>query len=169
MLLNILIPLLGLLADQLVKYWASVSLKTVDTIPVISGVFHLTYCENRGAAFSLLSGQRWLLLLITVVLLAGVIYAMKKNWVRGAFGLWGMRLILGGAVGNLLDRLLRGYVIDLFDFRLIHFPIFNVADILLNVGVGMLAVYILFLEPKMMKKEAAHGEGSSDHSAGGRE
>lgn len=169
MLLDIFIPLLGVLFDQLVKYWAKVKLYPAGTIPVIQDVFHLTYCENRGAAFSLLSGKRWLLLLITAVLLAGVLYAMKKNWVRGNFGKWGLRLILGGALGNLIDRLLLGYVVDLFDFRLIHFPIFNVADVLLNVGVFMLAGYILFLEPKMNKKEAARGEDQPDRSAGGRE
>ena len=110
MLLDILIPLLGVAADQLVKYWACVRLKPVETLPVVREVFHLTYCENRGAAFSLFSGKRWLLLLITAVLLAGILYAMKKQWVRGGLGRWGLRLILGGALGNLIDRLLRGYV-----------------------------------------------------------
>lgn len=162
MLLDILISLLGVAADQLVKYWACVRLKPVETLPVVREVFHLTYCENRGAAFSLFSGKRWLLLLITAVLLAGILYAMKKQWVRGGLGRWGLRLILGGALGNLIDRLLRGYVVDLFDFRLIRFPIFNVADILLNVGVGLLVIYILFIEPRLNKKEGDRGAEASD-------
>lgn len=163
MLLNIFIPLVGVVADQLVKYWASVQLRAVATVPLWEGVFHLTYCENTGAAFSLLSGRRWLLLAVTVLLLAGLLYVLHKNWLKNAFGRTGLRLIVSGAVGNMIDRFLLGYVVDLFDFRLIHFPIFNVADILLCVGVGMIAVYILLMEPRLEKQEKeAEGDGDPD-------
>ncbi len=163
MLLNILIPLVGIVADQLVKYWASVQLRAVDTIPLWEGVFHLTYCENTGAAFSLLSGKRWLLLAVTVLMLAGLLYVLHKNWLKNAFGRTGLRFIISGAVGNMIDRFLLGYVVDLFDFRLIHFPIFNVADILLCVGVGMIAVYILLMEPRLEKQaKEAEADGAAD-------
>lgn len=163
MLLNVLIPLVGIVVDQLVKYWASVRLRAVGTIPLWEGAFHLTYCENTGAAFSLLSGQRWLLLAVTVLLLAGLLYVLHRNWLKNAFGRTGLRLIISGAVGNMIDRFLLGYVVDLFDFRLIHFPIFNVADILLCVGVGMIAVYILLMEPRLEKQaKEAEADGDSD-------
>ena len=135
MLLNILIPLIGIVVDQIVKYWAATDLQACGTIPLWEGVFHLTYCENTGAAFSMFSG---------------------------------LRLIISGAIGNMIDRFLLGYVVDLFDFRLINFPIFNVADILLCVGVGMMVLYILFMEPKIekAKKEAAQdGDHLSDGNA----
>lgn len=166
MLLNILIPLIGIVADQSVKYWAATDLRARGTIPLWEGVFHLTYCENTGAAFSMFSGQRWLLLAVTVVLLAGLLYALRKNWMQNAFGRMSLRLIIAGAMGNMIDRFLLGYVVDLFDFRLIHFPIFNVADILLCVGVGMMVLYVLFMEPKIekAKKEAAQDE---DHLSDG--
>ena len=168
MLLNLLIPLLGIVADQIVKYWAATDLQARGTIPLWEGVFHLTYCENTGAAFSMFSGQRWLLLAVTLVLLVGLLYALHKNWMQNAFGRTSLRLIISGAIGNMIDRILLGYVVDLFDFRLINFPIFNVADILLCVGVGMMVIYILFMEPKIekAKKEAAQdGDHLSDSNA----
>lgn len=168
MLLNILIPLIAIVADQIVKYWAATDLQARGTIPLWEGVFHLTYCENTGAAFSMFSGQRWMLLGVTVILLAGLLYALQKNWMQNTFGRMSLRLIIGGAIGNMIDRFLLGYVVDLFDFRLIHFPIFNVADILLCVGVGMMMLYILFMEPKIekAKKEAAqNGDHLSDGDA----
>ena len=67
MLLNLLIPLVSIVLDQIVKYWASTDLQAIDTIPIWEGVFHLTYCENTGAAFSMFTGQRWMLLAVTVV------------------------------------------------------------------------------------------------------
>lgn len=168
MLLNILIPLIGIVADQIVKYWAATDLQVRGTIPLWEGVFHLTYCENTGAAFSMFSGQRWMLLAVTIVLLVGLLYALCKNWMQNAFGRMSLRLIISGAIGNMIDRFLLGYVVDLFDFRLINFPIFNVADILLCVGVGMMVLYILFMEPKIekAKKEAAQdGDHLSDGNA----
>ena len=168
MLLNILIPLIGIVADQIVKYWAATDLQARGTIPLWEGVFHLTYCENTGAAFSMFSGQRWMLLAVTVVLLVGLLYALHKNWMQNAFGRMSLRLIISGAIGNMIDRFLLGHVVDMFDFRLIHFPIFNVADILLCVGVGMMVLYILFMEPKIekTKKEAAQdGDHLSDSNA----
>lgn len=168
MLLNLLIPLIGIVADQIVKYWAATDLQARGTIPLWEGVFHLTYCENTGAAFSMFSGQRWLLLAVTLVLLVGLLYALHKNWMQNAFGRTSLRLIISGAIGNMIDRILLGYVVDLFDFRLINFPIFNVADILLCVGVGMMMLYILFMEPKIekAKKEAAQdGDHLSDGNA----
>ena len=168
MLLNILIPLIGIVVDQIVKYWAATDLQARGTIPLWEGVFHLTYCENTGAAFSMFSGQRWMLLAVTIVLLVGLLYALCKNWMQNAFGHMSLRLIISGAIGNMIDRFLLGYVVDLFDFRLINFPIFNVADILLCVGVGMMVLYILFMEPKIekAKKEAAQdGDHLSDGNA----
>ena len=168
MLLNILIPLICIVADQIVKYWAATWLQTVDTIPLWEGVFHLTYCENTGAAFSMFTGQRWLLLGVTVVLLGGLLWALCKGWMQNAFGRLSLQLIIGGAIGNMIDRVFIGYVVDLFDFRLIDFPIFNVADIFLCVGVGMMMLYILVMEPRIekAKKEAAEdGDRLSDSDA----
>ena len=165
MVLNILIPVICIVLDQIVKYWAATDLQAIGSIPLWKGVFHLTYCENTGAAFSKFTGQRWMLLAVTVVLLVGLLWALYKGWMQNAFGRLSLQLIIGGAIGNMIDRILMGYVVDMFDFCLIDFPIFNVADIFLCVGVGMMVIYILFMEPRIekAKKEAAdHGDCLSD-------
>lgn len=165
MLLNILIPLVCILLDQAVKYWASTDLQAMGSIPLWKGVFHLTYCENTGAAFSMFTGQRWMLLAVTLILLAGLLWVLYKGWMQNAFGRLSLQLIIGGAIGNMIDRILMGYVVDMFDFCLIDFPVFNVADIFLCVGVGMMMLYILVIEPRIekAKKEAAKdGDRLSD-------
>ena len=123
--------------DQLVKFWAEHSLSQVDTIALIPGVFHLTYVQNFGAAFNTMNNQRLLL----VVLLG----KLRSPWMVVSWS-----LILAGGAGNLIDRLFRegGYVVDLFDFRLINFPVFNVADICVTVGMALFLIYFIFIERK---------------------
>lgn len=150
--LAILAILLMIGLDQLVKYWAVAVLKAAGTIPLIENVFHLTYVENRGAAFSLLQDKIWLFVVLTVVILACIAVAIHKGLVRTALGRWSLYIIAGGAVGNLIDRIARGFVVDLFDFRLIHFPVFNVADIFVCVGGALFVYYFLFQHDKAEKK-----------------
>lgn len=167
LIIYLLIPILGVAMDQVTKHWAVTRLQFAGTIPVWEGVFHLTYCENTGAAFSMLSDKRWLLLLITLALLALILVALIRDWIPTVFGRVCLLLILGGAVGNLWDRLARGYVVDFLDFRLIRFPIFNVADVLLNIGVFALLIYLILIEPKHSKKEKNRENHSVDGDAGG--
>ena len=159
MLLNILIPLIGIVVDQIVKYWASTDLQAIGTIPLWEGVFHLTYCENTGAAFSMFTGQRWMLLAVTVVLLTGLLWALHNNWLQNAFGRMSLRLIIGGAIGNMIDRILLGYVVDMFDLLLFDYPIFNLADCFVVVGAILGSIYYLWLYDKYdaPKKESADG------------
>lgn len=137
-------------ADQLVKLWAETTLSRVDTIPLIDGVFHLTYVQNFGAAFSTMQNQRFVLVALTgaVLLAVFLMIALKKFTSHVMVASWSM--ILAGGVGNLIDRIFRegGYVVDMFDFRLINFPVFNVADIFVCVGTGLFLIYYLFLERK---------------------
>ncbi len=164
MLLNFLIPLIGVVVDQMVKYWASTSLRANGPIPIWEGVFQLNYQENTGAAFSILTGQRWLLLVVTVVLLAVLLWALFTGWMKNSWGRMSLRLIIAGAIGNMIDRFLLGYVVDMLDFCLIDFPVFNVADVLLCVGVGMMCFYILVIEPKL-EKQAKEGQSDGEHPA----
>jgi len=165
MILNVIIPVLVVIFDQLVKRWAATDLQAVGSIPLWEGVFHLTYCENTGAAFSMFTGQRWLLLAVTVVFLAMLLWAQFRGGMQNTFGRMSLNFVIGGAIGNMIDRFFLGYVVDMFDFCLIDFPVFNVADIFLCVGVGMMMLYILVMEPKIekAKKEAAKdGDHLSD-------
>ena len=125
--------------DQAVKAW------TVATIPLDSsfslwpGVFQLTHTQNRGMAFSLLPGQTLLLAAAAIIVALFIVAAQRRIGGRMPvlLGL-SLALPLGGAVGNLTDRLRLGYVTDLFDFRLIHFPVFNVADAAITIGIALL-------------------------------
>ena len=126
------------LVDQLTKMAVQQEMVLHESIPVIPGFFHITYILNRGAAFGILENQQWLFLLIALALFLGYIALRRKlphsPWVYGGVG-----LLLGGALGNVLDRALRGAVTDFFDFRI--WPVFNVADIGIVVGVILLLWY----------------------------
>ena len=136
-----------ILADQLTKLWALAELRGSEGISVITGIFELQYLENRGAAFGILQNHQVLFLLITVLaaVLLTYIYARipdDKKYIplRICYV-----LLMAGAFGNMIDRAFRGYVVDFFYFKLIDFPIFNVADIYVTVSFAVLAVLILFV------------------------
>ncbi len=131
-----LVSILGLILDQLTKYLIVENFAGIgDTLPLWKGVFHLTYVVNTGAAFSFFSGGvgwlRWLSLFVSIGLAAlGWFYKKMPFGEQLGYG-----FILAGAFGNGIDRFLFGYVVDFIDFRLIHFPVFNLADIFINVGI----------------------------------
>ena len=139
--------------DLLVKLWAQNTLMDIGTIPIIKDIFHLTYAENRGAAFSILEGKRWFFIVLTAVMLLVIALAFFKNYFKGVWGKTTLVFIFSGAVGNFIDRLVLGYVVDMFDFRLINFPVFNVADIFITVGAIMGIIYILFIDKDLLKDE----------------
>lgn len=131
--------------DQLSKIWALNYLKEVGTIPVIENVFHLTYVENRGAAFGMLQNNQWIFVVVALVAsVFGVYYLYKKN--VNLLGKSAIMMIIAGAVGNAIDRLRLGFVVDYFDFRIIWEYVFNVADVFVVVGTILLCIYILFFE-----------------------
>ena len=134
--------------DQAAKFFVAGLLPTMKTIPVITDVFHLTYVENTGAGFGVFSGYTWILTLLTLVVIIGAVsYVVVKRPINRLF-LTGFIFMLGGAVGNVIDRIRLGYVIDFFDFRLINFPVFNIADCFITVGAIIFAVYVIFYSDK---------------------
>ncbi|MCQ4726335.1 signal peptidase II [Anaerotignum faecicola] len=143
--------------DQVSKFLAVANLKPVGNITVIDGFFDLTFVENRGAAFGILNGHRWLFIAITVaVTIAAFFYLNKMKECDRVHNIlkFSVMLILSGAWGNALDRLFRGYVVDYFEFTFINYPVFNVADIYVVCGTVILAVLLLFFikdEPEKKK------------------
>lgn len=137
-----------ILLDQLVKIWALRVLAPVGTIPLIDGIFQLRYIENRGAAFSMLQNQTLPLIIVSVIVVAAIIFAFQRNMLRTTLGRFSLLLVVSGAIGNLIDRIFRGFVVDLFDFVLIHFPVFNVADIFIVVGGILFVFYFMFQHDK---------------------
>lgn len=134
---------ISFVVDQLTKYWVVQNFSLGDTRPIWSGVFHLTYVTNSGAAFSLFTGGvgwlRWLSLVVSLLLMAWAWFGpvMKSLEQLG----WGF--ILGGALGNGIDRFFAGSVVDFLDFRLIRFPVFNLADVCINLGIICLLIDVI--------------------------
>lgn len=140
--------LLLLLGDFAVKLLVRSRMRVFETIPVIQDVFHITYVQNTGAAFSILSGQKWLLLAVTSALVLGILCYVFWKRPKNITLLLALTLIVSGGLGNLIDRALLGFVVDYFDFRLIHFAVFNLADVFVVCGTVLLGIYLIFLEDK---------------------
>jgi len=134
--------------DQTAKLFAAGLLPSVKTIPVIEDVFHLTYVENTGAGFGVFSGYTWILTALTVLVILAVVIYMTVKRPKNKIFVTALTFMMGGAVGNVVDRIRLGYVIDFFDFRLINFPVFNVADCFITVGAVLFVIYVIFLSDK---------------------
>lgn len=136
--------IVSVLLDQLSKWIVVHNFDLHETLPLWPGVFHLTYVTNTGAAFSLFKDAghwlRWLSLGVSLLLMALATFGPAMNrWEQAGYG-----LILGGAIGNGIDRFLAGEVVDFLDFRLIQFPVFNLADVSINLGIFCLIMAGLY-------------------------
>jgi len=134
------------LLDQFSKYLVLHHLRPVDVYDLWPGVFRLNYEENTGAAFSMMSEHTWILIVLTLVLCALILWILIKGSVRSALGRVALICVFSGGIGNLIDRIFRGFVVDMFDFYLIDFAVFNVADIF--VCCGCFLFVFLFLVTK---------------------
>ena len=140
----------GILLDQLTKWLSVKFLAAVDTVPLIKGVLHLTYVENTGAAFGMLKDQRWVFILIsTVTIIAFLLYLYLGHADSKLYAI-AFSMIISGGIGNMIDRVALGYVVDFIDFRLINFAVFTGADSFVCVGAGIM-ILALILE---MRREA---------------
>jgi len=136
-----------ILLDQIVKYMIKANMSLYESIPLIDGIFHITYIENTGAAFSILEGQRWLLILLPAALCITILYLLVKERRKAPkVYLWSLSLLVAGGAGNLIDRISYGSVCDFLDFRI--WPVFNIADICVCVGCGLLVIYMIFMDKK---------------------
>ena len=123
------------LLDQLTKFLAR---NISESIPLIKNVFHLTLIKNTGAGFGILQGQVWILIFISLIVIGLILFKIDKILKKKEY-IWSFGLILGGAIGNLIDRIAFGFVTDFLDFRI--WPAFNIADSALVVGVILLLVW----------------------------
>ncbi|MBR3639081.1 MAG: signal peptidase II [Clostridia bacterium] len=146
-------------ADQVTKYAAQTALRDIETFPLIRGVLHLTYVENTGAAFGMLSDKRWVFMVLSsVALVAMAVFTVINRNGRMMTNV-AVAMIFGGGVGNMIDRFANGFVVDFIDFRLINFWVFNVADSFVCIGCGVLILSLILGEIKSGKeKKTAGGE-----------
>lgn len=161
-----LLAAVGVILDRVTKQWAVARLMPGPEIQVWPDVFHLTYVENRGAAWSLFENSggflKWISLIVSLILIVYAIWGPRQGpWEQAGYG-----LILAGAVGNGIDRFLSGYVVDFFNFIAIRFPVFNIADVAINLGVGCLILAILLQRPSTSTPHApALPKSSSSESS----
>ncbi len=150
--LEFVIVFLGIVADQLTKHWATTTLAT-QPIEVLPGVGRFTYVQNTGAAFGIFQNGTLFLTIFSAIAVAGFIFLLiherKKESVLFRIGI---ACIVSGALGNLIDRIILGYVVDFIEVTFIQFPVFNVADSLTTIGIFLFAVAIIFLSKSNKKK-----------------
>lgn len=146
--------------DQLLKYWVVRHLEIGQSAAFLPGLVRLTRLHNTGAAWGSFSGSTALLTAVTAVLLVAVAWLVLKKIVRHPLGLCAAMLVLGGGIGNMIDRICRGYVVDMFDLEFMDYPIFNLADCFVVVGVILGAVYYLWFYDKYDGRKAKHDDGA---------
>lgn len=146
--------------DQLVKYLVLQNIPLGGHVPFIPCLVELSYVQNTGAAFSMFAEHTWVLALISLALSVLLALAIWKNLFRHPLGKLTLTLLLAGAVGNLIDRAFRGFVVDMFNLLFMNFAVFNVADICVVVGGIAAALYYLFLSDKLEPR--AGGKGPHD-------
>lgn len=142
-----IVSVLILIADQGLKYWVTLNIPLNEGhVELIPGVLELMNIHNYGAAFGILrSAPRWVFILIAIAFAAVVIVALRRNWIHGKFGRWTAVLVLAGALGNCIDRMLSGYVVDMFSFPFWKsFAVFNVADVFITVCGILFCLHVLF-------------------------
>ncbi|MFC6314975.1 signal peptidase II [Lapidilactobacillus achengensis] len=149
--MQIFIMVLGALVlggDQLLKYWITQNLAMGQARTMLPGLLSLTRINNSGAAWSSFEGQTWFFYIVTIVALAVILPLLVRAFRRHDSLVYfsGLVLILAGTLGNFIDRARQGFVVDMFQLDFINFPIFNVADMALTVGVILIFIYVLFLD-----------------------
>ena len=157
-----ILAICGLIAaDQAVKWYTVSHLTLGETAPLLPGLVELLRVHNYGAAWSSFSGMRWLLIVVTAAVMAVLAVLLLRRMVRHPLGVTALVLILGGGVGNLIDRIRLGYVVDMFNLEFTHYPVFNVADCCIVVGAVLAVVYYLWFYEKYDKREEHHGTADS--------
>ncbi len=165
MVFTVVLMILCVAADQFTKYLAVERLSLIDTYPVLENILHFTYVENRGAAFGMLANHRWIFMILSTVailaLLAWLFIERPKSW-------WfrvAIAFIIAGGIGNMIDRIRLGYVVDFIDCRFIDFYVFNVADSCVCVGCAMFIIGVLYMEIKEKKKKAQSAAGGDENGS----
>ena len=141
-------------ADQLTKLWVVDNIALGEQMQAIPGLFHLTYVQNTGAAFSSFQGQLWLFVAVFILLTVAIVWEFSTRKMGfSTFDRWCIAAIYGGGLGNMIDRLRLGYVVDMIEVDFISFPVFNVADCFITCGCIALIVSLVFFNRSFWKEE----------------
>ena len=151
---------IGILIDQITKLLSVKFLQPKGTVPIIEDVIHLTYVENRGAAFGMLSDSRWVFMLVSTVAIIGMAVFLYSGLASNLLYEISVAMIISGGIGNMIDRIALGYVVDMIDFRIINFAVFNGADSFVCVGAGLLVLALVLDIVKEAKAKKDNGNDS---------
>ena len=145
--------------DRVTKYFAVKNLYGGDIVNFIPGVVQFRYAENTGMAFSMLSGARWIFIFVTVVACVGVLYYMLSNRCKSLWLYWSLGVVVSGGIGNLVDRIMQGYVVDFIEPTFVDFAVFNIADCAVTCGAVSLVIYLVFDIIRDAKKSKEQSNG----------
>lgn len=162
-----IILVITLIADQISKLMAEDFIPhSPEKIVVIPGILDFQYLENRGAAFGMLADHRWVFMIATVLFLAVAIYAVFAMKARHPLINYALMLIISGGIGNMIDRIFRGYVIDFINFSFVHFFVFNIADCCVVIGCVLFVIYLIFdiKHDKTERENAGTANGERQHN-----
>ena len=132
--------LIIILFDQITKFLIRINFQLNETIPIIKNIFHLKYIQNFGAGFGILQNQQWILIFVSLLVIGVIFYYIDRIKEKEILLQVLVGFVLGGTIGNLIDRLIYGFVIDFLDFRI--WPVFNIADSFVTIGVIGLIIYL---------------------------
>ena len=141
-------------ADQLSKLWVVQNIPLHGHHNAIAGLFHLSYVQNTGAAFSSFEGMRWLFAVVFLIFAVGIVWEFsKKRLPFTSFDRWCIATVFAGGLGNMIDRVRLGYVVDMIQTDFMDFPIFNVADCFITCGCILLILHLIFFNKEFWKDE----------------
>lgn len=147
-----IIAVVAVILDQLSKYIVVRNIELYETVPFIKGFMSFYHTRNTGAAFSMFSDKRWVFMVFSFISMGLIVYMLIKEYRRHPLMNVSLAMVLGGGVGNMIDRIRLGYVVDFFHTDFVNFAVFNVADCFITVGAVLLGVYVVFFEAKVEKK-----------------
>ncbi len=147
-----IIAVFAIIADQITKYIVVQNIELYETIPFINGFMSFYHTRNTGAAFSMLSEHRWVFMVFSFISMGLIVYLLVKEYRRHMLLNIALSMVLGGGIGNMIDRVRLGYVVDFFHTDFMNFAVFNVADCFITVGAVLLGVYVIFFEAKVEKR-----------------
>ncbi len=155
--LYLFVVALCIIADQALKLWTVANLALYESMPLLPGIVELYYIRNTGGGFSILTGHTWLLALLTVGLMGVLAALLIKKVFTHPLAMWTLTLIIGGGLGNLIDRVRLGYVVDMFNLTFMNYPVFNIADIFVVCGAIGFGIYYLLLHDKVTAQTKGKG------------
>ncbi len=161
MIITLIIAAVTVALDQISKYLVLQNIPLHGNVLVIPGLFHFTYVENKGAAFGILSDHRWVFMAVSVVAIAAFVFYIVKFCPKDKLLLISMSMIIGGGVGNMIDRVARGSVVDFIEVDFMEFAVFNVADIFVCVGCGLMILDVILSEVREQKSKKEKTENDT--------